>query len=373
MSLSCLKFIKIKKTCYTRPFSPRLENTIFAMSKSELLQFSKNEDIRILEYIESLSDSDTLLNAYKNLSDSNLSIGRRYLIKAWFERHGALFYSLSILKNFYWIKYIGKGSFSTVHLLQDSNSHEENVKVIKISPNVKLKSENITRFYREIEILKAIKHPNIITLFEYGIDCDYSWYLTDYSNLGSVDNYLVAVKSNSVCNTSYFRYQMIRNIISALHFIHKMNIIHRDVKSANIFVSGESYDDENVVFKLGDFNLSRFLENDNSSKLSYCGTRQFMAPEIINGDIYTNKVDMWSFLCVIIHITILKTMNPIIISTDALCGMLEKELSEIELHIVKMLHHVNHIDRANSNEMKVFIEDNFTEYISEKRQRVKSF
>merc|ERR1712054_634451 len=82
-------------------------------------------------------------------------------------------------------------------------------------------------------------------------------------------------------------------IASALRYIHSRSVIHRDLKSGNIFVS------ENESLRIGDFGLARNVGHGLSTARSQEGTDSYMAPEMLFGKPYTQKVDVWSLGCIL--------------------------------------------------------------------------
>ena len=82
-------------------------------------------------------------------------------------------------------------------------------------------------------------------------------------------------------------------ICLGLEEIHSKNLIHRDLKPDNIFLTKERQ------LKIGDFGISKKINNINEYAKTQVGTLSYMAPEIIKGEFYNNKVDIWSLGCII--------------------------------------------------------------------------
>lgn len=80
----------------------------------------------------------------------------------------------------------------------------------------------------------------------------------------------------------------VAQITLAIMIMHAKNILHRDIKTQNIFVS------KNGVLKLGDFGISRELESANAKAGTSCGTPLFMPPEVCLGKPYDKKADVWA-------------------------------------------------------------------------------
>lgn len=87
----------------------------------------------------------------------------------------------------------------------------------------------------------------------------------------------------------------IAQVVLALHFLHERKVLHRDLKTQNIFLS------EDKLF-LGDFGISKTLENTRELANTYIGTPYYMSPELFNYKPYSYKSDIWSLGCVLYEI-----------------------------------------------------------------------
>lgn len=349
----CPKIIKIdSKNFYTTyPYSPRLENTIFSLTKKKLLSKVKYQSQVVYDFLKDVDENRTLLDIYNNLPNEDIPVGRRAKIKHWLELHGALFYSLNILPDYKWISPVGQGSFSVAYLLKNRNK-EDILRVIKISKNHVNKEHDKLLFEREIYILKKLCHPYIIKLFYHNILEDKLVYLTDYCNLGGVDELLKEVSNLTI----EIRYKFLDNVVQALQYIHDKKIIHRDIKPANIFLCGENYDDNFLVFKIGDFNLSRIIENEDCN-LSFCGTKCYMAPEIFKKRNYDVRADLWSLMCVLIEMVGNKYINPTLTNYQMLMPELI-DITNLEKSIIYKLYKLDHTERCFSIDILKLIEEN---------------
>ena len=88
----------------------------------------------------------------------------------------------------------------------------------------------------------------------------------------------------------------------ALKSLHEQDVIYRDIKPENVLIDGDSY------IKLADFGLSRFISNENT-KFSKVGTPDYVAPEVIEQNQYTNSVDFWGVGCLLQEIINLKPLE----------------------------------------------------------------
>lgn len=148
------------------------------------------------------------------------------------------------------------------------------------------KSENIAKhMYREVRLLKTLKHENIIHLNDIFISPSEDIYLV--TDLMSTDLHTL-LRSKKVDNqfAQYFMYQIMRG----LKYVHSAGVIHRDLKPSNILVN------ENCDLKICDFGLARVQE---ASMTGYVSTRYYRAPEImLTWKRYNEKADIWSAACI---------------------------------------------------------------------------
>ncbi|KAJ5708295.1 hypothetical protein N7488_008096 [Penicillium malachiteum] len=148
------------------------------------------------------------------------------------------------------------------------------------------KTENIARhMYREVKLLKTLKHDNIIHLTDIFISPSEDIYLV--TDLMATDLHTL-LKTKELDNqfTQYFMYQIMRG----LKYVHSAGVVHRDLKPSNILVN------ENCDLKICDFGLARVTE---AQMTGYVSTRYYRAPEImLTWRRYNEKVDIWSAACI---------------------------------------------------------------------------
>lgn len=179
---------------------------------------------------------------------------------------------------------IGKGGASTVFLAKDIYEGVKYFAIKEISKNdLKLKNIKLDTIYKEIEIQNSISHPNIVKLYTYEENKDSFQLLMDYEERGSFHSFIQTNKGKISEQQAYLFFSQ---ILGAVSFLHKNDIIHRDIKPENILL------DKNFTAKLGDFGWAdkfgpRFRD-------TFCGTIEYMAPEIVNEDTYDFQIDVWS-------------------------------------------------------------------------------
>ncbi len=96
--------------------------------------------------------------------------------------------------------------------------------------------------------------------------------------------------------------------------MHSKNILHRDIKTQNIFIS------QGDILKLGDFGISKQVETLNANNQTACGTPYFMAPEVCHGKPYDSKADVWAVGVILYELVTLK--KPF--DSESINGVFEK-------------------------------------------------
>ena len=182
-------------------------------------------------------------------------------------------------------KEIGKGGFSSVWKVSHISTGK--VYVIKLMNKQNIIRENIIeQINREVAILYKVNHPHIIKLINHFED-EQNVYLI--MELGAKGQLLNLLKKYSHGLDQPQAAQFMREIISAVKYLHSMDppIIHRDIKPENILL------DSNNRCKLADFGFSNYVYQYQERK-SFCGTPQYLAPEMIEQKGHGPGVDIWA-------------------------------------------------------------------------------
>ena len=187
-------------------------------------------------------------------------------------------------------KVIGKGAYATVKICKNKITQEKFA--MKIYEK-KILNDNIKKkcILREIEILKKLNHPNIVKLYDTIINDKNILLIQELVNGISLrDFYNKEIRNQK--NISEKKYKILtlifKQIFSAFDYIHKKNIFHRDIKLENILLT-KNYEIKIIDFGFGLYNPRNYLQK------FFCGTPNYMAPEIIMKKEYDcQKADMWS-------------------------------------------------------------------------------
>ncbi|KAM4014359.1 ribosomal protein S6 kinase alpha-5 [Anomaloglossus baeobatrachus] len=195
------------------------------------------------------------------------------------------------IENFELLKVLGTGAYGKVFLVRKISGHDSGklyaMKVLKKATIIqKAKTAEHTRTERQV--LEHIRQSPFLVTLHYAFQTDTKLHLIlDYINGGELFTHLSQREKFTESEVQLY----IGEIVLALEHLHKLGIIYRDIKLENILLDSSGH----VV--LTDFGLSKeFLSDENERAYSFCGTIEYMAPEIVRGgDSGHNKaVDWWS-------------------------------------------------------------------------------
>jgi len=203
---------------------------------------------------------------------------------------------------------IGQGSFGTDYLALHAITGElmalKQVEMPSSSgTSLDAKKNNMVEaLKREIDLLRELKHPNIVQYLGSNSDDTHLNIFLEYVAGGSVATMLVNYGSLPEALISNF----VRQILTGLAYLHSKEIIHRDIKGANILV------DNHGSVKISDFGISKRVESTlrtstthqlkrGGPRVSLQGSVFWMAPEVVKQTAYTRKADIWSLGCLIVE------------------------------------------------------------------------
>ncbi|KAL2331625.1 hypothetical protein Fmac_019206 [Flemingia macrophylla] len=158
---------------------------------------------------------------------------------------------------------------------------------IKVFLEQDLTAENMEDFCNEISILSRLRHPNVILFLGACTKPPRLSMVTEYMELGSL-YYLIHLSGQKKKLNWRRRLRMLRDICKGLMCIHRMKVVHRDLKSANCLVN------KHWTVKICDFGLSRIVTASPMKDSSSAGTPEWMAPELIRNEPFTEKCDIFS-------------------------------------------------------------------------------
>lgn len=187
----------------------------------------------------------------------------------------------SIKDKYEFLEELGRGEFSTVYKGKDRETGE--LYAIKCIEKHEL---DTTRLDTEVEILKSVDHPHIISLREYFDTPDSLYLVVELVSGGELFDKITELGAYSERTAA----ELVANILSAVKYLHSKNIAHRDLKPTNLLLKSE---DDLTNVKIADFGLSKII-GENTMMQTACGTPIYVAPEVLTGEAYEMEVDLWS-------------------------------------------------------------------------------
>ena len=187
------------------------------------------------------------------------------------------------------LKLLGEGSFGKAYLCE--NQRDNSQCVIKQIPLDNLDEEEKRDTFNEVLILKKVNHSNIIKfldVFKSSKPNNTLNIVTEYADDGDLSQKIEKLRQKKSPFTEKEILNYLTQLCLALNHIHKKKIIHRDLKSGNIFLT------KSGLVKLGDFGISKGFKNTWEKARTKVGTPYYLSPEIINSKPYDAKSDIWA-------------------------------------------------------------------------------
>ncbi|XP_059669698.1 CBL-interacting serine/threonine-protein kinase 12-like [Cornus florida] len=182
-------------------------------------------------------------------------------------------------------KLLGHGTFAKVYHARNIKTNES-VAIKVIDKEKILKGGLIAHIKREISILRRVRHPNIVQLFEVMATKTKIYFVMEFVRGGELFNKVAKGRLKEEVARKYFQ-----QLISAVGFCHARGVYHRDLKPENLLL------DDNGDLKVSDFGLSAVSDQIRQDGLfhTFCGTPAYVAPEVLARKGYdAAKVDIWS-------------------------------------------------------------------------------
>jgi len=188
------------------------------------------------------------------------------------------------LDAFKMIKVIGKGSFGKVFLVKEiKTSQMFALKVLK-KDNI-IKRNQVEHTKTERSVLGYVNHPFIVGMNMAFQSRDKLYFVLDYCAGGELFFHLGKLGKFTESRSRFYAAE----IILAISYVHSLDIIYRDLKPENVLLDGTGH------IRLTDFGLSKEgISSSSSGANSFCGTPEYLAPEILNRQGHGRGVDWWS-------------------------------------------------------------------------------
>uniref|UniRef100_UPI0022EC9A4E Aurora kinase A n=1 Tax=Homo sapiens TaxID=9606 RepID=UPI0022EC9A4E len=176
---------------------------------------------------------------------------------------------------------LGKGKFGNVYLAREKQS--KFILALKVLFKAQLEKAGVEhQLRREVEIQSHLRHPNILRLYGYFHDATRVYLILEYAPLGTVYRELQKLSKFDEQRTATY----ITELANALSYCHSKRVIHRDIKPENLLLGSAG------ELKIADFGWS--VHAPSSRRTTLAGTLDYLPPEMIEGRMHDEKVDLWS-------------------------------------------------------------------------------
>lgn len=196
------------------------------------------------------------------------------------------------------VKTIGKGNMGTCALAR--NNEDGKYYVIKQVDLTRMSKKDRQQSLNEARVLSSLRHPNIINYVDSFLarKSDNLCIVMEYAESGDVSTRLKRSYGASLPERQVLDWFI--QLVLSLDYVHQRKILHRDVKTQNVFLTNEN------LIKLGDFGIARTLANTYDQAQTFVGTPYYLSPELILERPYDHRSDVWALGVVLYELLALK-------------------------------------------------------------------
>ncbi|CAE7248815.1 NEK1 [Symbiodinium sp. CCMP2456] len=217
------------------------------------------------------------------------------------------------------LQHIGRGQYASAQLVKETASGQTFVaKCISLAA---LNEHDQDLAHQEVFLLQTLSHPYIVAYRDSFLieGANTLVIVMEYCGGGDVRK---AIKDKAKEGGHFTEEQIMTWFVQlclALQYIHSEKVLHRDLKTSNIFLT-----EDGSAIKLGDFGISRVLEGTTEAAVTIVGTPYYMSPEVCRSEPYNWKSDIWALGCVLYECCMLKHA----FESSSLLGLVYKIVSD---------------------------------------------
>lgn len=217
-------------------------------------------------------------------------------------------------------------------------------------------SSEMAKFDNEINILRKLEHPHLIKYFDSFLYKDNKYCIVmEYADGGDLYKKITEYKKEGKLIEEDKIWYWFLQTCSGLNYLHNNRIIHRDIKSQNVFLSKKG------EVKLGDFGISKILKTEFTE--TSIGTPYFLSPEICQGEKYNHKSDLWMMGCLLYELATLERpfvgSNLPSLMLNIIKGDIKNINSSYSSHLQNLINQLLSKDPLKRPDIKDFIKDPF--------------
>lgn len=185
------------------------------------------------------------------------------------------------------LRVLGRGQHGCAVLLRHPTTHEYVVaKEITLAKG----AADPKQLQNEVQILQALKHRRIVAYIDSFVHEHVLTIVMEYASGGTLADVLAANCASGLHFPLRTVVRWVTELTSAVQHVHSRRILHRDIKTANVFLT----DDVDPHVKLGDFGVSRAFSTETNLAETMCGTPYYLSPELVRGTPYAEPSDVWA-------------------------------------------------------------------------------
>ncbi|XP_054713786.1 LOW QUALITY PROTEIN: serine/threonine-protein kinase Nek8-like [Uloborus diversus] len=231
--------------------------------------------------------------SYPNRDNKIVSVMDLYFIPEKMEEflNASLQSQMQNLSGYEKIRTVGKGAFGTAVLYR--KKCDDSFVIVKEINMHDLTASERQLAMNEVSVLSLLNHENIVSYYDSFENDGILMIEMEYADGGNLAQYLSQMKSPMEEKEILL---LFKQIVAAIKHMHDHNILHRDLKTANIFLTKDG------TVKVGDFGISKMLTTKQGGALTVVGTPYYISPEICEGKFYNQKSDIWALGCILYEI-----------------------------------------------------------------------